>query len=499
MFLKKPELYNGRTYDEEQLFIKYHKLLKKNKNKFAKIQWGKLKNKFGRSFSNHNGSIMYFRDTLRHTLCKENYIDIDIDNCHPNILNQLCFINGKRYINKYLNEYSLNREEKLNEVVEHYKTKRWIAKLLFISLINQGNLQKWKENYQLNINDDLDFILNFDKEVKNLGKLIFKQCSNIKSHINKIKKNDDPFYDPKRTWQGNVMSTLLCYYEEMILESIFKFLVNNRFIINNNCVLAFDGIMIEKKYVKNLPKLLLDICEWVHKDLGFVISMSKKDMDKDFIEKLKELIKEDLNKNKDETNFFNVKERLDKIKIDFLEKYPYEDINSFNKTLFNFISNYMNEFNLTTDYYIKREYFSEWYIYMHENKSFLIKTLDEDSNTYEYNMNNNLNISHLHYTILEDDVKVDKAFQHMVYIYDKTYPSYSREKFRPIGIYEKYKKTNYYNLFQGFDFRTSIYKNDITEEDFILLKDYLNYLLEYVCESNYDCFSLYEFIKTYFN
>jgi hypothetical protein len=488
-YLKKPETWLGVTYNEVKLFEKYNYLLKKNKNKFTEIEWSKRNNKYGRTFSKSNSSIMYFRDTLRHTLCKENYIDIDIDNCHPNILNQLCIINGVRYVNTFLNEYCLNREDKLQEVVEHYKVSRGIAKLLFICLINQGQINNWKKNYDVKVNTDLDFVNNFDKEVKKLGNQFFKECSNILKHIQKIKINDDPFFDKTRTWSGNTMSTLLCYYEDMVLECIFKYLVDERYIINNNCVLAFDGMMIEKKYVKNLPKLLNDICNNINKELGFVITMSNKVMDKDFIEELNELIKKDSDEFKDENDYSNLEERLNKIKKDFIEKYPYEDLGSFNERLYNFINKYMNEYNLTTDYYIKREYFSEWYIYFSETKSFLIKTLDEDTNTFEYNRNNNLNISHLFYTkIVNEEIK-DEMFEKMIYCFDKTYPRYTKDLFRPIGIYEKTKKTNYYNLFQGFGYRTNIYKNEIKEEDFKLLNDYLNYILEYICENNLKSFS----------
>jgi len=490
-YLKEPEVWNGINYDEEKMFIKYNKLLKKNKNKYVEIEWAKRKNKFGRTFSKKNSSIMYFRDTLRHTLCKENYIDIDIDNAHPNILNQLCYMNGRRYENKYLNEYCNKREEILQEVMDFYNVKRWRAKVLFINLINQGSLYNWKKNNNVEVKEDLDFVLNFDKEVKQIGSLIYNECSNIKKHITKIKKNDDPFYDPKRTWEGNTVSTLLCYYEEMILESIFKYLVSNRYIIDNNCVLAFDGIMILKKYVNNLPKLLKDICEWINKDLGFVISMSKKDMKLDFIEELEELINKDNNNNKEENDFVDIKERLDIIKKDFIAKYPYEDMSSFNERLFNFINEYINKFNLTSDYYIKREYFSEWYIYLYESKGFLIKTLDEDTNTFEYNMNKNLNFQHLFFTKIKDGEKEEIQFCNYVYTYDKTYPRYTKEMFRPLGIYEKHKKTNYYNIFQGFGYRTSIFKEEIKEEDFELLNEYLKYILEYICENNLKSFSFF--------
>jgi hypothetical protein len=35
-------------------------------------------------------SLSTIRRAVRHTLCKDTYVDIDVENCHPVILNQIC-------------------------------------------------------------------------------------------------------------------------------------------------------------------------------------------------------------------------------------------------------------------------------------------------------------------------------------------------------------------------------------------------------------------------
>jgi len=44
----------------------------------------------GRVYANKSLSLGSIRKEVRHTLAKEKYVDIDIENCHPIILKQLC-------------------------------------------------------------------------------------------------------------------------------------------------------------------------------------------------------------------------------------------------------------------------------------------------------------------------------------------------------------------------------------------------------------------------
>ena len=116
--------------NEKEQLIKYLLLIKNGK---AKIQYKRPKNiNYGRVTPHNALGLFSIRRELRHTLARNNYIDIDIINAHPSILLQLCEYNN--IICNYLKLYFNNRDNILNEVMLKYKVKKDIAKQLFIQL-----------------------------------------------------------------------------------------------------------------------------------------------------------------------------------------------------------------------------------------------------------------------------------------------------------------------------------------------------------------------------
>ena len=68
------------------------------------------------------------RKEIRHTLLK----DLDIVNCHPTLLYQLCKKNNIEC--EYLNQYISNRDNILNETIQFYNVSKDCAKKLFVQL-----------------------------------------------------------------------------------------------------------------------------------------------------------------------------------------------------------------------------------------------------------------------------------------------------------------------------------------------------------------------------
>ena len=74
--------------NEKEQLLKYEKLIKKGE---ATINYTQAKNmKCGRVFPKYALGLFSIRREIRHTLARDNYEDIDIDNCHPVILYQIC-------------------------------------------------------------------------------------------------------------------------------------------------------------------------------------------------------------------------------------------------------------------------------------------------------------------------------------------------------------------------------------------------------------------------
>ena len=140
--------------DERHQLENYKKLFRCDKG--AQIIYNKTKlMTYGRSNPENALGLFSLRREIRHTLTKDKYIDIDIVNCHPNILNQIALSNNITL--KYLNEYNLNRDNILNEVINKYHVTRDQAKKLFIRLLYFGSFSNWLKDEDIKITEELPF------------------------------------------------------------------------------------------------------------------------------------------------------------------------------------------------------------------------------------------------------------------------------------------------------------------------------------------------------
>ena len=73
--------------NEKQQLEKYKKLVK---NEEATVTYIQAKNKYGRVFPKNSLGLFSIRREIRHTLVRDNYVDIDVENCHPVLLSQIC-------------------------------------------------------------------------------------------------------------------------------------------------------------------------------------------------------------------------------------------------------------------------------------------------------------------------------------------------------------------------------------------------------------------------
>ena len=110
----------------------------------VKVEYNKCRNNaFGRSNPNNALGLYSIRREIRHTLCSDNYIDIDVKNCHPTMLLQICKANDIKHteLEKYVN----NRTSYFEHVIENYGCDEEQAKNLFIIYLYGGGIDKWVE------------------------------------------------------------------------------------------------------------------------------------------------------------------------------------------------------------------------------------------------------------------------------------------------------------------------------------------------------------------
>ena len=280
------------------------------------IQYKRPKNiNYGRVSPINALGLFSIRREIRHTLAKETYIDIDISNAHPSILLQLCEQNNIAC--NYLKLYVDNRDTILNEIIEKYQVKKDIAKQLFIQLLYFGSFNNWIQNNNIKDTQPLQFIEDFQNEIKLIGEIIILKNNKLKTIIEKQKEEKNiKNYNIK----GSVCSYFLQDCECRILETIYLYCIDNKYIINNNAVLCADGLMIEKAIFKN--ELLDEFNKIIKDTFGLNLIFITKEMNQGYSI-------EEINNSQitiEETPYEKMKNEFEKIHFKIVEPFMFATI-----------------------------------------------------------------------------------------------------------------------------------------------------------------------------
>jgi hypothetical protein len=233
------------------------------------------KSGLGRVYPEKSLSLCQIRREVRHTLCKNIYADIDIRNCHPVLLEQICATNG--ISTPFLTEYIRNRDTIISHDMSYYNCTKEDIKDLYIRLLFFGGYQPWANKRNIE-KEETPFIREFTKELKKISKIIIGNNQELFEFVKKTKKN-------KNNIEGSVVSLYLQEWERRILECIYEFMIHMNILTRDDpVVLCFDGIMIPiDKYSEELLILLKQV---VNERLHFNVDFLRKEMNEDFISEL---------------------------------------------------------------------------------------------------------------------------------------------------------------------------------------------------------------------
>ena len=317
--LLKEEFHNPYVvYENEKTQLLRYKELYDHNNGYSVVKLNRVKNNpFGRCNPEFSLSLFSIRRQIRHTICENLYYDFDIKNCHPDILYQICKFNNIEC--KNLEKYVLNRQYYIDLVMNTYNVSKDTSKNLFIRLLYGGEFYYWCLDNELKDVKNLDFIDHFTEEFKNISKIIYDNNPLLVKIITEQKlKNNKSLYNI----YGSITSFYLQELEVQILEILFNYCIENRYIVNNECILAADGIMLLKKYIKN--KTLDDICNEFHNivlnQTGFNLIFVNKEFDESYSKILNKNIIFDLYKKPFLTGYIS-----DYFKMMYGDKFIYND------------------------------------------------------------------------------------------------------------------------------------------------------------------------------
>jgi Family of unknown function (DUF5906) len=292
--------------NEKAQLMEYLKLMKYNK---IAVTYSKNKNnKYGRCNPAKALGLYPIRREIRHTLCADSKVDLDADNCHPVMLNQLCEAEGVNHAQ--LDRYVKNREEYFTEGMRVYGCTREQIKILMIIYCYGGGIQKWVTVEKVDISKCLPEAVNNNKIVEipmmkefhdsmaEIHRAISMKNPDLCDIVIKNKKEQDI---TEFNLFGTVCSFVLQEYEVRVLGCIYSYCVANKIILNGLCVLCADGMMIEKDKYK--PELLDIFTDIVRREVGFELKFSKKEMVSGYLDILdKSIIKEEDRVEKDDAD-----------------------------------------------------------------------------------------------------------------------------------------------------------------------------------------------------
>ena len=258
--------------NELEQVIRYKELLNKKTGKFQ-VAFNLPKHKWGRIIPADYLSLSIFHRPTRHSLCDGVYIDIDIENACPNVINEICKSN-QITDKKHLTAYAENPKELRAKIMERHKVVKDIAKQLPISILNGGSYNGWiKEN---NIDDEnkLPEVVKLENEIKPIMDIIYSSNQHI---IKDVLKQDPQKWKSVEEKKRGVMALFYQTVERHIQEIAIKYLLHKPSFKIEDIVPSQDGFMI-------LPELwydeiLTDLNKIVKKEIGLNITFKNKAFD----------------------------------------------------------------------------------------------------------------------------------------------------------------------------------------------------------------------------
>lgn len=246
------------SYDPYQKCEEYCKSILKtktgiiNQKYHTKTGYGRLMLADGKS--GHQNLMREFRSLL----CAGDYYDVDITNCHPVILSQVC--KSKSLKSDRLQEYVKGRDEIFEKIMKKGITKESI-KTEFIKVVFGGSF------------DFEETLKSIDAKTKVWMKDFQKEMKDIQSHIYKTEKEAVKHVEKDFNKEGSATSIYLQHIESTIIQCAYTFLHERRYHVGS---LIFDGLQVRKTKVLDRD-VLLKLQKYVKNETGYDVEFTIKD------------------------------------------------------------------------------------------------------------------------------------------------------------------------------------------------------------------------------
>jgi phage/plasmid-associated DNA primase len=249
------------------------------------VKYVKPKHKWGRSFPAKSLGLSSIRREVRNALIKGLYYDCDLKNAQPEIIRNLCESNNIPC--PIIKRYCAERPALLQQVQEHYKVNRDTAKELFIRLCFFGSFVGWCLDNKLSDKAPLEFIVLFERELKDIADKARK--ANPALWETARKKKEDAGVNQENKVIGSFFALFNQEYESRIVEAVLCYLINHTDLMKIAGTKSpvgtyeYDGIKLYKEnvdsYEGGLDAVLELLNEKTFELTGFQLEWSAKSLD----------------------------------------------------------------------------------------------------------------------------------------------------------------------------------------------------------------------------
>lgn len=275
----------SQLYANEQQQLNSYLLKYDKKINAIKVLYKKPRHKFGRVFPDKSLGLTCLSKKVRNTLIKDKYIDIDLSNAQPKIIWNICKSN--QIPCPYIEQYILQRDEVLNEVIDTYKVSRNDAKNLFIRMAFFGTFFGWLNELGLDTQlQPTKFINEFKNELITIANIIKQNNHSLFETCRKQKDEKN-----EKNSIGSMFSLYLQDYETKIMECAINWIINNTKIMDSkNSPLKigtyeYDGIKLLEENVSSyggVNLLINNLQNVILQQLGFEMTFEIKPIEKYF-------------------------------------------------------------------------------------------------------------------------------------------------------------------------------------------------------------------------
>ncbi len=212
----------------------------------------------------------FMKGVCKSALCKKNYVDLDIVNCHPVLMEQV-FID-KGYECPVLTAYNKSREKFFKKMNNH-GISRDNCKILIMRMFYGGSVKAWcNDNSFKYENLEGSIVLDLDTELKENVKTLLNTEELLKYRMEAEKNKGKEYYNCAGTAMSYYLQTLEC----KCLLSMYKRLTTNE--QRRVGALIHDGLHLEiKEEDEDFTGLIKRLKTHIHEETGFFVDLKIKE------------------------------------------------------------------------------------------------------------------------------------------------------------------------------------------------------------------------------